>query len=1036
MSLSTNLISGLSSGFDWRSMIDQLMAIEHKKVELVEDRKEEYENKLSEWQSFNTNLLSLKTAAGDLKDPDDFDVYTANMSSDNNNVDASDILSISTSSSASKGSYTITVSSLATAQKLSSRSFSDFSDALGTSYTGDILINGVAVSISATDSLSDVRDKINNANSGTTPVGVSASIVSYGTNDYRLMLTNDTTGEDGIGLQNASASDIVELFGWKDKSSSLKNSITSGSQSDIFSNSTLDVKTLLGLSSTQSGSIQIMDGNSVYQNVSIDFSTDSIEDIKTAINNASIVGVSASVITDTTGNATAYRLQIDGSQDFVDTQNILETLGVIQNGVSVVQGTTSGNSMTVNGAYITPDSLIADIDGYNQFTTGDKISLGASSSDHSNNNVSGDILTITTSSTVQDLLDAVETAYEAGGDEVSVTVTSTGKIEVSDLESGAGNLLVDLQSTIGDSNSSLDWGAFTALGEVRKRELVDGADASIVVDGVTTTSAENTMEDVIPGVTLNLLKMDADTTVTLNVDRDIDAIMEKITTFVDAYNEVSSYIQQQQSYDEEDEEAGGILFGDGTLSSVKSDLTSTIVQSIWGVSGEYAILGLVGINLDNDGQLSVDTDELEGYLKTNFNDVKNLFAANGSANAGTLGYVSHSRDTNSGEYAVYVSTAATQSASTSDNGTVGENETLTVTDGDKTALIDLTTGMTIDDIKNAVNSEMSKVYTETLVGDAQLYEGSGGGTALRSITAWDQVYIDAGNSANVADNDVVSFTGTTRSGGDISGSYTISDASTDTVQGLLSAVESAYGNDITANINSSGLIVLTDKSIGDSQLSITFDYSQAHNLSFGSSVSAANTGGQEGRYAMGITATNDGSGHLKLTHDNFGSNYSFTISEDAVASGNKLWTGGDQAVNNGVDVAGTINGEAATGSGQFLTGDDGENNVDGLMIKYTGTTEGLDVGDVKLTLGTAELFDRVLFNITDSYDGYLAFKQDSLQDSISSFGTKIEEMEARMNNKMEMLINKFVAMETALAKIQSQSQWLSGQINASYSGWK
>ncbi len=88
------------------------------------------------------------------------------------------------------------------------------------------------------------------------------------------------------------------------------------------------------------------------------------------------------------------------------------------------------------------------------------------------------------------------------------------------------------------------------MDEVRKRELVAGADASIIVDGVTTTSADNTVDDVISGVTLNLLKTDADTTITLNIDRDLDAIMEKISAFVDAYNEVTSYIQQQQSYDE------------------------------------------------------------------------------------------------------------------------------------------------------------------------------------------------------------------------------------------------------------------------------------------------------------------------------------------------------------------------------------------------------------------------------------------------------------------------------------------------------
>lgn len=1030
MSLSTNLVSGLASGFDWRSMIDQLMEIEHKRVDLVEDQKTEYENKLSEWQSFNTKLLSLKTAAADLKDTEDFDVYTSDMTSDNSNIDASDILSVSTSSFASKGSYSITVSSLATAQKLSSRSFSGFSDGLGASYAGDILINGVAVTISETDSLADVRNRINNANAGTDPTGVTASIVSYETNDYRLMLTSDDTGEDGIGLQNASSSDLLELFGWKDKSSSIKNSITGGAQSDSFSNSTQDVKTLLGLSSTQSGTIQIKGGN-----VSIDFSTDSIEDIKTAINNASIVGVSASVVTDTSWSTTTYKLQIDGSQDFVDDQNILETLGVIQNGVSSVQGTTSGNSMTVNGEYITSDSLITEIDGYNEFTIGDKISLGATSRDHGNIDVSGDILTITENTTAQDLLDAIETAYETNGDEVSVYITSTGKIEVVDLETDAGSLVVDLQSTTANSDSTLDWGSFTVLGEVRKRELVAGADASIIVDGVTTTSADNTVNDVLSGATLNLLKADIDTTVTLNIDRDVDEIMEKISVFVDAYNEITSYIQQQQSHNEDEEETSGILFGDGTLSSVKSDITSTLIQSVWGVSSEYSMMGLVGINVDNEGQLNIDTEKLEGYLNTNFNDVKNLFSANGTTNAGTMEYVSHSRDTQAGEYTVNITTAATQSTATSNNGTVGENETLTIADGDKVAEIDLTTDMTLSGIKNAINSEMSKVYTETLIGDTQLYEGSGETTALSSTTTWDQVYIDASNSANLADNDVISFSGTTRSGGDVDGSYTIGDASTDSVQGLFFAIESAYGNGITATVDSSGQIVLMEKSSGNSQISITFDYSQAHNLSFGSSVSTSNTGGQEGRYAMDITATDDGSGHLVLTHDNYGSDYGFTISEDAAASGNKLWTGGDQTVNNGADVVGTINGGAATGSGQLMTGNDGENNIEGLVIKYTGTAEGLDVGEIKLTLGTAELFDRVLFNIADAYEGYVAFKQDSLQDSIYSFETKIEEMEARLDRKMEMMINRFVAMETALSLMQSQSEWLTGQINASYSGW-
>ena len=70
MSLSTNLISGLSSGFDWRTMVDQLIAVDHRRVDIITNKKTDSQNKLTEWQSFNTKLLALKTAAGNLKNAD------------------------------------------------------------------------------------------------------------------------------------------------------------------------------------------------------------------------------------------------------------------------------------------------------------------------------------------------------------------------------------------------------------------------------------------------------------------------------------------------------------------------------------------------------------------------------------------------------------------------------------------------------------------------------------------------------------------------------------------------------------------------------------------------------------------------------------------------------------------------------------------------------------------------------------------------------------------------------------------------------
>ena len=1017
MALSTNLISGLSSGFDWRTMIDQLIAIDSKPVELVEAQKTKYEEQLAEWQSFNSTLLSLKSSAQALSDPDDFYVYTSSMTSDSSTVDAEDLLSVSTSSSASPGSYSIQVSNIASAQKLSSSAFSSFSEALGSDYSGDIIINGRVISITENDGLDDIRNRINNANSGSNPTGVTASIISYSSNDYRLILTSNDTGADGISLQNGSSSDILELFGWKDDSSSVKNSITGGAKSDTFTSSTQDMKTLLGLSTTQSGTIQVAG-----QNVAIDLSADSLEDIKTKID--ALTGVSASLKTKTENGITEYTLQIDGTQTFVDDQNILETMGILTKGVSDVQGTTSANSMTSSGDIITSGSLLSDIDGYYSWTSGDSISI--TGTDHSGNSIS-DSFTITSSSTVQDLMDALETAFEANGDNVSVHVTSQGTIEVEDLEAGTSSLAVTLGSSITDGD--LDWGTFSALDIVRKREIVAGQDASLTVDGIEVTSSDNSINDVLEGVTLNLKDSDSGTTVTLNIERDLSAVADKIDSFVSAYNEVASYIHEQQTYDTEEETTGGVLFGDGTLSSVKSDLSSILVEPIWGVSSEFSILGLAGINLDNEGKLSIDKEELKGFFETNFYDIQQLFSANGSSDSGTLEYLSRTRDTEAGQYAVNITQAATKNNSASDtavSGTLGSDEILTITDGDNTATISLTGSMTISDIINAVNTELDTVYTETLVGDTAVTASS---SPVTSLTKWDT--IDGGNLVN---GDVIHFTGTTRRGAEISGSYEIDDISTDTIQGLLTEIESRFG-DVSPSIDSEGHLVLMDDYEGTSDLSLTFDYSQTTNqVDIFGTVLTTNTGGYEGRYAMGITASNDGTDHLDLSNDTYGSNYSFTIEEDTDTG---LWTGSmttPVTVDNGLDVAGTINGESATGSGQNLTGDDGEENIDGLVIKYTGTTTG-DVGNITFTVGVAELFDRILFNITDSYEGYVGFKQDSLSDRINNLEEDIERMNARLDQKMESMINRFVAMELALSKIQSMSAWLSSQLEAAYSGW-
>ncbi len=1156
MATSSSLISGLASGFDWKSMIDSLMAVEHKRVDLITAKKSSTEAKLKEWQSFNTKLLAFKTAAEALSKPASFKLYTSTLTTDSSTVDGEDLLTISAGEEASPGSYSVKITNLAQAQKLSSNPFTSKTSAMGSSYAGEIVINGKTAVIDAEDTLSDVADTINSLNTGSSPSNVTASIVSFGANDYRLILTSGKTGSEGISLLNGSTVNLVQQFGWKDNQTAvIKNEITGGAQGDRFTSSTSAVKSLLGLSTGESGSVTIGD-----KSVAINLSTMSLTDIKNAINTAAPTGVTASVISQTADDGTAYyRLQIDGTQTFADTKNILNTLGILDHGSGDVSGKISGNAMTSNGSAVTGTALLKNIDGYNTFTAGDHVQLTGRNT--ANVDIGTIDFTIQSTTTVQDLLDEIETRYG----NVLAYVTSDGKIRVDDL-SGGEFLVVNLADHIAAPGSALEFTTgdanFGAASD-RKREIVDGEDATVEVDGVQITDTDNTVEDIIPGVTLNLIKEDDLTTVNLTVSRDTDALKSKVQDFVTKYNEVRTYINTQFKYNEKTKSTGGVLFGDGTLSSVKTDLVSKLTQTVWGVNSQFSTLGMVGVNMDSSGLLSINDTILSGFLRTNFNDVRSLFVANGVSDSNVLSYSSHTRDTQEGEYAVHIDRAAIRASETGnvDLSAGGAGDTLTITQGSSIASIAISSDMTITDIVNAVNTEFSAEYTQVLAGSQQLKEDDGT-TAISSETKWDNI-----SGTSLQDGDVISFSGLSRSGVAVIGSYEIEDASEDQISDFLTAIEAAFSDQVSARIDTTGRIILTDRETGESQLAFAITEPDGRGLDFGT-VLTTNTGGEEGRYALSMSASDDGSGQLLIRNNAYGSSGSFTVAQDStdnqyrqilystaanttvstngathitsatawediygaqVANGDSITISGKarggvtdingtytitdkatQTVNgllsaiesaflaqgtnvdasvrdgkiyvedltsgasaialtvtannegggdlnfgtvdqstrrdldlglingtySGLDVAGTIGGEDATGSGQVLTGNSGNANTDGLSLRSTGTTNGTDAGTITFTTGVAELFSRTLFGITDAFEGYVAFKQNSLQDSIDDYQVRIDDMEARLEQKQESLIMQYVRMETILSNLQNQSAWLSSQITAANAAWQ
>lgn len=170
-------------------------------------------------------------------------------------------------------------------------------------------------------------------------------------------------------------------------------------------------------------------------------------------------------------------------------------------------------------------------------------------------------------------------------------------------------------------------------------------------EGITVTRDKNEIDDLVPGVTINLQEP-TDKTETLTVKPDTAGAKESIITFVANYNRViaeiniltqdkSEIISEIQYFTPEEkkdaEDRLGMMLGDTTLNAVKSSL-QRITTNMYptGDGKSLRMLAQLGISTKTTAGGGIDSSRLRGYLeidekklddalKTKMSDVKSLF---------------------------------------------------------------------------------------------------------------------------------------------------------------------------------------------------------------------------------------------------------------------------------------------------------------------------------------------------------------------------------------------------------------------------
>jgi len=225
---------------------------------------------------------------------------------------------------------------------------------------------------------------------------------------------------------------------------------------------------------------------------------------------------------------------------------------------------TSASSSAVAGSYtMTVTSLATTANGYlAPITNGSDALTGSLAITTASGTTTIDVpATGSGNDNLQGLANAI-TSAGIGVNATVLTDANGSRLVLTSTTSGSGGSL-SVSSSVMDGSTTLGYTS----------QLATGANASLTVNGVTLSSASNTVTNLIPGVTLQLLGTSS-SDVQVTIANDNSAVESTVNQFVADYNSLISAINAQEGND-----ASGNpepLFGSPTLSSLQQELLTSI----------------------------------------------------------------------------------------------------------------------------------------------------------------------------------------------------------------------------------------------------------------------------------------------------------------------------------------------------------------------------------------------------------------------------------------------------------------------------
>lgn len=214
---------------------------------------------------------------------------------------------------------------------------------------------------------------------------------------------------------------------------------------------------------------------------------------------------------------------------------------------------------------------------------------------------------------LEDIRDAINESDDNFGIKVNVV---DGRLTYESSVTGAA-IDKELQITSANLDADFSISVFTQ----------NAQQAQLKIDGIDVFGDDNVFDTEISGLTITALKADPGQNAVADISMDTGSVKKKIESFAQAYNELREGMNGLKgSFDENDKFIPGKLTGDPIIRSLEGFFGGVLTQQVSGAASNMDTLYSVGLDIQSDGTLSVDSARLSSALENNFDGFDELFS--------------------------------------------------------------------------------------------------------------------------------------------------------------------------------------------------------------------------------------------------------------------------------------------------------------------------------------------------------------------------------------------------------------------------